>query len=185
MKERKSDYLKLLSFSSTEEAYAGVKDLASNLNDKEHQIRSCIFDLHAAVEVELQRVFYHTFKAQLFLTDDEKKNEETLAKFDRMVRRLGFMDMYRVLEPILNSWPHPELQYIREINNARNAAAHGDGPDKVSYKKRNPFKDVDCFAEMYFDVWAITQAMAKYFNWVIEMPKAKLRHYVKKYGEEW
>ena len=92
------------------------------------------------------------------------------------------MDMYRVLEPVLNSWPYPDLQSIRDINEARNIAAHGDGVEKVSYKGRNPFEDADCFAQMYFDVWAITQSMAKYFDWVIEGPKAQLRSYVDKYG---
>ena len=182
MTRKVSRYLDLLNFKSAEEAYAGVKDLASGLNENEHQVRSCIFDLHAAVEVELQRIFYHTFKAQLFLTDDEKENEKTLAKFDRMVGRLGFMDMYRVLEPVLNSWPYPDLQSIRDINETRNVAAHGDGVEKVSYKGRNPFKDADCFAQMYFDVWAIKQTIVKYFDWAIERPKAQLRRYVDKYG---
>ena len=127
MIDQPSRYLDLLNFQSAEEAYAGVKTLASELSDKEHQIRSCIFDLHAAVEIELRRIFYHAFEAQLFLTDDEAENEKTLAKFDRMVGRLGFMDMYRVLEPVLNSWPYPEFQSIRDINEARNIAAHGDG----------------------------------------------------------
>lgn len=183
MTETPPNYLDLLNFKSAEEAYEGVKELASNLDDKQHQIRSCIFDLHAAVEVELRRVFYHTFKAQLFLTDNEKENEKTLAKFDRTIGRLGFMDMYRVLEPILNSWPYPDLQSIRDINEARNIAAHGDGVEKVAYKGRNPFEDADCFAQMYFDVWAITQSMAKYFDRAIERPNVQLRRYVEKYGD--
>ncbi|MBW7996819.1 MAG: hypothetical protein FVQ81_09695 [Candidatus Glassbacteria bacterium] len=182
MTETSQSYLELLSFKSAEEAYEGVKELASNLDDNQHQIRSCIFDLHAAVEVELRRIFYHTFKAQLFLTDDETENKKTLEKFDRMIGRLGFMDMYRVLEPVLNSWPYPDLQSIRDINEARNVAAHGDGVEKVSYKGRNPFSVADCFAQMFFDVWAIKQSIAKYFDWVIERPKAQLRRYIDKYG---
>lgn len=55
-----------------QQAYAEIKKLASDLTDDEHLIRSCIFDLHAAVEVELRRIYYHTFKPHLFLTDDEK-----------------------------------------------------------------------------------------------------------------
>lgn len=182
MSDENSRYLDLLNFRNADEAYAGVKDLVSDLSDKEHTIRSCIFDIHAAVEVELRRVYYHTFKAHLFLTDDEGENEKTLAKFNRMVERIGFMDMYRVLEPVLNSWPYPDLQSIRDINNARNAAAHGDEVEKVSYKGRNPFKDADCFAQMFFDVWAIKQSMAKYFDKAIERPIAQLRRYIDKYG---
>lgn len=70
-------YLKLLSIESNEQAYAKVRELASGLSDEEHAIRSCIFDVHAAVEIELQRIFYHTFKAHLAFTSDEKQNEHT------------------------------------------------------------------------------------------------------------
>jgi len=182
MTKKTSRYLDLLNFRSAEEAYAGVKDLASELSDEEHQIRSCIFDLHAAVDVELRRIFYHTFKAHLFLTDDEKENEKTLEKFHRSIGRLGFMDMYRILKPVLNSWPYPELQSIHDLNEVRNLAAHANGVEKVSYKGRNPFKDADCFAQMYFDVWSIKQSIAKYFDWAIERPRLQLRRYVDKYG---
>jgi hypothetical protein len=101
-------YLELLNLRTAEEAYAAVKQMASSLSDDEHLIRSCIFDLHAAVEIELRRIFYHTFKTQLFLTDDDEQNKETLAQFDKMIGRLSFMGMYRVLQPILQSWPCPD-----------------------------------------------------------------------------
>jgi hypothetical protein len=127
-------------------------------------------------------IFYHTFKAQLRLTDDEKQNEKTLARFNKMIGKLGFTDMCRVLTPIFDSWPDPALQCINEINKTRNAAAHSDNIDQVSYKGRNPFKDADCFAQMYFDVGALRRSMSKYFDRVIEGPKAQLKRYVDKYG---
>ncbi|HXD90014.1 MAG TPA: hypothetical protein VNU00_03055 [Candidatus Binataceae bacterium] len=164
-------YLDMLNLHSAEEAYRQVRELASSLSSDQHLIRSCIFDLHAAVEIELKRVFYHTFKGQLFLTDEEQHNSETVAELDKMIRRLGFAEMYRILRPALDSWPYPELKWIGEINNTRNAAAHSDAVERVSYKGRNPFNDPDSFAQMYLDVWAITQAMAKFFEWVIERPK--------------
>jgi len=172
----------LLNLHSADEAYAEVKKLASALTEEQHHIRSCIFDLHAAVEAELRRIFYHTFKAQLFLTHDEKQNDDTLKKFDKTVARLGFMDMYRVLRPVLDSWPSDDLRSIQAINETRNMAAHGDNTDKVLYKERNPFLDADCFAQLYFDVWAIKQSMSRFFDMVIEKPKAQLRRYVEKYG---
>jgi hypothetical protein len=92
-------YMDAMNLGTPEEAYREVKALASDLSDDEHLIRSCIFDLHAAVEVERRRIYYHVFKSLLFLTDDEKQNSDTIAKFDKMIRRLGFMDMYRVLRP--------------------------------------------------------------------------------------
>src|SRR5262245_17521262 len=122
-------YLELMNLGSPEQAYAEIKKLASGLSDSEHLVRSCIFDLHAAVEFELRRIYYHTFKGHLFLTDDEQNNEKVIAEFSRRIERLGFMDMYRVLRPCLNSWPYPEFAYIQDINDARNAAAHGDATD--------------------------------------------------------
>jgi hypothetical protein len=181
METTQNRYLELMNFKSSEEAYAQVRDLASQLTNDQHLIRSCIFDLHAIVEVELRRVFYHTFKAQLFLTDDEIENKKTIAKFGKTIGRLGFMHMYRILQPVLNTWPYPELQYIEELNDTRSAAAHG-GVEGVSYKGRNPFNDADCFAQMYFDVWAIKQSMARYFDFVIATPRRRLKRYVDKYG---
>ena len=177
-------YLKLMNFDSPEQAYAEVKQLASELSDKDHLVRSCIFDLHAAVELELRRIYYHTFKTHLFLTDDDENNEKVTKEFSKKIERLSFMDMYRVLRPCLNSWPYPEFAYIQNINDARNAAAHSDAIDSVNYKGRNPFKDADCFAEMYFDVWAIKQNIAKYFDHTIERQGRILKRYIDKYGSE-
>lgn len=184
MRENPRRYLELMNFSSPEEAYAKVKELASGLTDDQHLIRSCIFDLHAAVEIELRRIFYHTFKAHPFLTDDEPQNEVTIAKFEKMIGELGFMDMYRILRPIFASWPYPDLESIAAINSTRVAAAHGSATEKVRYKERNPFSDADCFAQMYFDVWALKQSLAKYFDWVISMPKDRLKRYVERYGTD-
>ncbi|MDX2145877.1 MAG: hypothetical protein SFV19_21170 [Rhodospirillaceae bacterium] len=175
-------YMDLLNLKDSDEAYLRVKQLASELTDDQHQIRSSIFDLHAAVEIELRRIYYHVFKDLLFLTADETKNKKTLAKFGKMIDRLGFMDMYRVLQPILNSWPYPDLQSIKPINDTRNAAAHGD-INQVRYRDRNPFTDPDCFAQMYFDVWAIKQSIPKFFDWTIAGPREKLRRYYKRYGD--
>jgi hypothetical protein len=167
---------------SAEEAYAEVKKLASDLSDDEHRIRSCIFDLHAAVELELRRILYHTFHAQLFLTDDEAQNERTVADLEKAIRRLGFMDMYRLLRPVLNSWPYPDFQAIPDINETRNQAAHGGDVSQVFYKGRNPFTDADAFAQMYFDVWAIKQCIPKFFWHAIEKPRETRKRYIKEYG---
>ena len=162
-KKKETEYIDLMNLGTPEQAYSKIKVMASNLSDDEHLIRSCIFDLHAAVEIELKRIYHHTFYPQLFLTDDEDHNRNTEEKFNKMIARLGFMDMYRVLKPILNSWPYPEFEDIEELNTARNRAAHAD-ISKVLYKNRNPFKDADCFAEMYFSVWALKQCFAKFFG---------------------
>ena len=183
MTKRSERYLDLMNFQSADQAYAEVKKLASSLSDKEHLTRSCIFDLHAAVEVELKRIFYHTFHAHLFLSDEEEHNKKTVADFEKMIERLGFQDIFRVLKPILLSWPYPDFDSIQAINETRNQAAHGNNLEKVRYKNRNPFNNADCFAQMYFDVWAIKESMGKYFDRVIERPKRTLKRYIDEYGE--
>jgi len=65
MNTKENQYLELLNLRTPAEAYSAVKNMASSLSDDEHLIRSCIFDLHAAVEIELRRIFYHTFKTRL------------------------------------------------------------------------------------------------------------------------
>jgi len=90
--------------------------------------------------------------------------------------------MYRVLRPVLESWPYPDLQSIGPLNDARNLAAHSDAIDRVLYKGRNPFTEADCFAQMYFDVWAMRQEVAKFFDRAIERSVRVLKRYVDKYG---
>ena len=48
-------YLDMLNLHSAEEAYRQVRELASSLSSDQHLIRSCIFDLHAAVEIEFKK----------------------------------------------------------------------------------------------------------------------------------
>jgi hypothetical protein len=134
MDKRITRYLDLLDLRTPQKAYDEVRKMASSLSNDEHLTRSCIFDLHAAAETELRRIFYHTFKAHLFLTDDEEENAKALAKFDKMIGKLSFMDMYRVLQPIFKSWPYPELHSIEEINKTRNLAAHKDSTEAVTYR---------------------------------------------------
>ena len=174
-------YMDILDVKTREEAYQKVKEMASNLTDEQHTVRSCIFDLHAFVEEELRRIYYHLFKQLLFLTDDELQNQQTLADFDKTIGGLSFMNMYRILQPIMNRW-YGDFESIAAINETRNLAAHGD-VSKVRYKGRSPFTDADCFAQMYFDVWAIKQSVPKFFWHTIEKPREKLRRYYEKFGD--
>jgi hypothetical protein len=56
MSVEQNRYLDLMDYHSAEEAYEQLRKLASDLTSDQHLIRSCIFDLHAAVEVELKRI---------------------------------------------------------------------------------------------------------------------------------
>jgi len=182
-KDDERRYLDLLSISNPQDAYREIKALSSGLSDDDHLIRSCIFDMHAAVEIELRRILYHHMKPLLFMTENEKENEKTERQFAKMIERLSFMDVYRILRPILESWPYPDLSSIGEINDLRNAVAHSANIDKAEYKGRNPFRDPDAFAELYFDVWAVNHCMAKLFEMAIELPRWKLKKYREKFGE--
>jgi hypothetical protein len=176
-------YLELLNFKTREEAYQKVKEMTpSTLTEEQHTVRSCIFDLHASVELELRRIYYHVFHALLFLTDDEAENAKTLAEFEKTISNVSFGQMYRVLRPIMNKW-YGDFEEIGAINETRNLAAHQSEISKILYKGRSPFVDADCFAQMYFDVWAIKQSMSKFFWFTIEKPRVQLRRYYEKYGD--
>ena len=69
--------------------------------------------------------------------------------------------MLRILKPILIYW-YPDLENIEEINKLRNQVAHRGNIEDVFYKKRNPFKDADSFAQVFFDAWAIRQCLHKF-----------------------
>jgi hypothetical protein len=70
--------------------------------------------------------------------------------------------MWRVLKPVMVEWSQ-DFESIEEINNTRNAAAHRNIA-RVTYKGRSPFTEPDCLCQMYFDVWAIKQSIAKFFG---------------------
>jgi hypothetical protein len=115
------------------------------------------------------------------LTDDEAENEKTLAEFDKTISNVNFGQMYSVLRPIMNKW-YGDFEAIGALNGTRNLAAHHSDIAKVLYKGRSPFSDADCFAQMYFDVWAIKQSMPKFFWHTIDKPRETLRRYYEKFG---
>jgi hypothetical protein len=182
MSEGDNRYLNLLNLSGTDDVILKISELSSDLSDEDHRIRSSIFDLHAALHLELRRIFYHIFRPLVFLDDEDgDQREAALEKFDKRIGKLGHLEIFRVLEPILLFWPLDFDAFI-ELDRTRNQIAHGAPIDHVSYKNRNPFTNADCFAQMYFDVWAAQQAVAKFFDTAIEEPRERLRRYQKKFG---
>ena len=174
-------YLDLVGFSSPEEAYKKIKEWVSSLSDDEHLIRSTVFDIHAGVELLLRQITYHYLKALVFQTDDEKKNETAVKPFERMIERLSFGDMYRILKPCLDSWPYLDLASIAPLNELRNQLAHRATVDKITYKGRNPFRDADAFAQVFFDAWAVRQDLTKFFERAVDGPRARCEQYYKQY----
>lgn len=186
MTEKSNDtgatYLEHLSLTDAADIIDRIKELSSDLSDTEHKIRSSIFDLHAALEFELRRIFYHIFRPMLFLTDDQNQRRDVTDKFEKRIDKLGYMEMYRILEPVFASWPLGDLDAYLAVNKTRNQVAHATDVNDVRYKGRNPFFDTDCFAQMYFDVWAAQQAGAKFFDFAISMPRETLKRYQMKFG---
>ena len=174
----------MLSCRSDEEVYAKVRQLAGNLTDKEQTVLSVILQIHASVEDQLRQVLQLTLHSQLFLTDDDTENEKTENRYTKMIDKLGFRDMQRLLEPALNSWPYPELSDISEINTARNQAAHARDISRVSYKGRNPFTDPDCLAQMFIDAFAFRSAMRKFVDHAVTRQQTILKRYIEKYGSD-
>ncbi|GEM_PF-1733254 len=173
-------YLDMVGFSTPEEAYKKIKEWVSDLSDQDHLIRSTIFDIHAGIELELRRIFYHHNKSLLFLTGKEKEDAVVLQDFEKMIDKLSFGDMFRILKPILIHW-YPDLENIEEINKLRNQVAHRANIEDIPYRGRNPFKDADSFAQVFFDAWAIKQCLPKFFYKTIEDPKARCKEYYKAY----
>ena len=174
-------YLDLVGFSAPEEAYKKIKEWVSGLSDDQHLIRSTIFDIHAGIELLLRQILYHYLKALIFQTSNEKENEKTLEPFDKMMEKLGFSSMYRILKPILDSWPYPDLANIQPINDLRNQVAHSNLVDEIKYKGRNPFKEEDAFAQVFFEAWAIKQELTKFFYKAVEDPRFMCKKYYEVY----
>lgn len=180
MSSESKRYMDLLNIQDESAVLPQIKQLASDLSDKEHLIRSCIFDLHAAVEKELRRIFFLHFEKLLFLTSDKEENRIVKERFEKMIDRLGFMEMWKVLRCVMVDWA-VDFENIPKINETRNQAAHGE-IDKVTYKNRSPFKDPDCLCQMYFEVWAIKQEIPRFYRPMMR-PYYQLREYSKKYGD--
>ncbi|MEK7187473.1 MAG: hypothetical protein AAB691_01335 [Patescibacteria group bacterium] len=166
----------MVGFSTPEEAYKKIKTWVSDLSDQDHLIRSTIFDIHAGIELELRRIFYHHNKSLLFLTGKEKEDAVVLQDFEKMIDKLSFGDMFRILKPILIHW-YPDLENIDSVNKLRNQVAHKADIESITYKGRNPFKDADSFAELFIDAWAIKQCLPKFFYKAIEDPRTRCKEY--------
>jgi len=169
-KEQENKYADLIDCHTPEEVYANVREWTTSLSDQEHLIRSSILEIHAGVEMELKRIVYHNMSSLLFQDDNEKKNTERRAELEKQIDRMNFSSLHRILKPCLDEFPATSENALSELNNVRNQAAHGSSKD-TKYKNRNPFKDHDCFAQLFFDAWAFKQGLSKFFDIMIDGPR--------------
>jgi len=179
--KRYLNLLDLVDLSTHEEVHKKIREWIPGLNDNQHLVRSTILDIDANIEILLKQIFYHHLKMLVFQTSDEKENKKALKPFDKMIRKANFGLMYRILKPSFDSWPYPDLVNIKPIHDLRNQVAHSASIDKIDYKGRNPFKDTDAFAQVYFEAWAIKQELTRFFYKAVEGPMANCREYYKEY----
>ena len=164
-------YMDLISCRTPEEVYARVREWSSDLSDEHHLIRSTILDIQAEVERTLKQVLYQILHPVVFHGEDETEHEAYRAKLEDMVTGLPFSTVHRLLKSPLDAYPADEFDDIQAINEARNYVAHRADISKMSYKSRNPFSDPDCFAQLFFDGWAIRQQLTKFYDTMIESPR--------------
>ena len=175
-------YLQILGLDKTEDAISKIKILSSGLSDEQHIIRSCIFDIHATIEDLLRELFKKTFSSHLFFKDnDQEHNESIVFEQEKALNKLSFLEIWRCLKPTMIRWS-VDFKSIDDINTTRNLAAHNN-IEKVIYKNRNPFKDKDCLAQMFFDMWAIAHEIRKYSYFTTEKDKKEFELLKKKYDE--
>lgn len=182
MTKEKISYLKLVGFDSPEEAYKKVQEWTSDLNDKEHIIRSIIIEVHIAIEDYLKQATELLLEGYLFNDSDEnlKIDKENLSS---SFERVGFRELYKFIKPVLDSWKRarPELADIKEIDNLRNQVAHNKPIEKVVYRGRNPFRDDDSFAQFFFDSWALKKCIKDFVQHAIVDPRALNKRYYEEY----
>jgi len=180
--KKKNQYLDLVGFRTPEEAYKKIKDWTSSLTDDDHFVRSTIFDIHAGIEILFRQIFYHYFKQIIFETGKEAEDKQALADLEEMVGNLSFGQMYNILWPILKNWPY-DIGSIKPLSDLRNQVAHQSDIERISYKGRNPFRDADSFAQVFFDAWATRQELKKFFRRRIIDPREECKRYYEAYKE--
>lgn len=180
--KKKNQYLDLVGFETPEQAYNKIKEWTSDLTDDDHFVRSVIFDIHAGIELLFRQIFYHHFKPIVFETGEDEEDKKVFSDFDKMIEELSFGQMYKILWPILKNWPY-DVHSIKPLHDLRNQVAHQSNVEKIVYKGRNPFRDADSFAQVFFDAWATRQELKKFFRRKITGPWEECRMYYKAYEE--
>ena len=180
--KKKNRFLKLVGFDTPEQAYKKIKEWTSNLSDDDHFVRSVIFDIHAGIEILFRQIFYHYFKPIVFETGNEIEDKKVFSDLKKMTEDLSFGQMYRILWPILQNWPY-DITHIKPLSDLRNQVAHQNNIEKITYKGRNPFRDADSFAQVFFEAWAVRQELTKFFHRRITGPQDEYKKYYEAYTE--
>ena len=176
-------YMDLINCSTPEEVYVRVREWSSDLTEQEHIVRSTILDIHADIERILKQVLYQSLVSLIFNGDEQEEYEKHCQELERMVTKLHFSQVYRVLKPALKAAPHDEFDDINKINDVRNSLAHPKDLSKITYKGRDPFHDPDALVQLFLDGWAIRQQLKEFYDKMVAAPKTMAEHYAKFYWE--
>lgn len=128
----------------------------------------------------MKQIFYQLLIPILF-RDDESEYQEQCKKLEKMITKINFTTVYRILQIPLNAFPAPDLKNIQLINDLRNSVAHAKNIKEITYKGRKPFCDADAFAQIYLEAWAIRKELRHFHERMIEDPKAYSQFYAEFY----
>jgi len=179
------DYMDLLHCETPEQVYERVSDWSSELTPREHLVRSTILDIQASLEGLLKNVYYQVLLTVLFQGEDEAGNEKAKDDLFNTITKMNFSSMFRVMRPLLKAFPSTDLEPIQSLNDLRNKVAHRQDMSKIEYKGRDPFNDADCLAQVYLDAWAARAELRKFYERMIEDPRALSAHYRRFYEENY
>ncbi len=161
------EFAKLINCQTAEEVRERVLEWSTDITKEDHLIRAAILEIHANIEYEIKIILYKILEKSLVIPPDKSIFEDSKNKLWNKIRRMSFSNVYQLLKPGFISFDYPDLLNIEEINKVRNLAVHGD-IDKVIYKNRNPFKDHDCLAQIFFESWSARKDLNKYSDFVIQ-----------------
>ncbi len=169
MVKEKDYFAKMINCRTPQEVYARVRTWSSPLSDHEHLVRSTILDIQANVERQLKRILHLHLRRLVFIGEDVAKAAKCQDSLLKHVERMSYTRVYHLLQPCLESFPQPELHddTLRSINDVRNSAIHGE-PANTTYKRRNPFANHDCLAQLFFDSWTVIEGLKKFLERQIE-----------------
>jgi len=176
------DYMDLLHCETRDEVMQRVREWSSDLSEEDHLIRSTILEIHLNVENRLKLLFYHTLLPLVWEGDDKDEVERYRASLLKTVNRLNFSTVHRLLKPCFDAYPADELGNLQMINDVRNQTAHGNA-ESVVYKARNPFRDEDCLAQLFFDAWAANKVLGDFLTKMVLDPRALAERYYELYCE--
>ncbi|MGB2600185.1 MAG: hypothetical protein WBC99_07065, partial [Candidatus Omnitrophota bacterium] len=86
----------------------------------------------------------------------------------KQVGKIGFVDKYRLLKPILKNWQNvrPEMEDLMKINDVRRECTHLKDKNRIDYKGHKIFSDPEGIAQLFVDAWGTGKALNDLGAWI-------------------